>query len=280
MALATPAFAATDVAPVAGTPCNAEGSFPIVYEWGLESPYCVGIGWDGFYFWVSSGDQYTGSCDFYIFDDLGNLMDIVPQNAGATGWGHRDLCWVCDCNGQPCAHDGVMLGSYSNSIDAFCCWFHSQCAFKGFFNGPISPCRALTDDGNRNIYTCGFGEYCWVGYWNCMYGNVVTWTQGGGPWDGCYGLAYDCDLQCLWMTTADYTGNLYQLDLNCNLMNQYTFLPEYDIQGGCEMAYTPSHGTVLAVIHQFSPDMVSLYDVGSQCATEEETWGSIKAMYK
>jgi hypothetical protein len=269
--VATSAFAATEVSPFPGTPSQPEGDFPYDICIQLVDIYSVGVGWDGTYLWSSNGDQAGGGCQFYIWDDLGNMIDIVPQGGGATGWGHRDLAWVCICDG--------MMGSYSSNIDVFDSYLGGTCAFEGFFNGPISPCRAMAWDGYY-VYTCGFGEYLYRGHWDCLFGTGVTWEIIGGPFDGCYGLSYDCDNDCLWMTTADYTGNLYQLDMAGNIIGTYTFLPEFDIQGGCEMAYTPTWGTRLAVLQQSSPDQICLYDVDSQCAAEEETWGSIKAMFK
>jgi hypothetical protein len=267
LALAATAFAASDVAPVQGTPSYGEGTFPIVHQWGIpQDNHCVGLGFDGTYIWVSAGDATTGQCSFYIFDDLGNLMDTRPQGAGASGWGHRDLCF-----------DGThMFGSFSNVINGF----DTASIHQGYFVGAINPNRAEAYDGTY-FYVCGFGEYIWRGQWDGFWGSTPGWTiLSAGTISGCYGMAYDNVQNCIWMSMADYSGDLGQYDMNGNLLNTYTMLPEFDISGGCEMANTGTFGNVLAVLQQYSPDTVVFYDVGSASAVEEGSWGEIKAMFK
>lgn len=268
LALAASAFAYTDVAPVHNYPTGGEGSFPILHSWGMpDDPYCVGLGYDGTYFWVSAGDQAGFGCRFYIYDDLGNLMDTRPQGAGATGWGHRDMCW-----------DGnYMHGSYSSQINGF----DASSAHMGFWMGPgISPCRAMGFDG-IHFYACGFGEFLWQGTWDGNWGSTGSWTMlTGTTISGAYGLAHDGSNSCLWMTVADYSGNLFQYDTSGNLLNTYTFLPEYDIQGGCAMAITSTWGCVLGVLHQSDPDQVALYDVGCVVPVEQQSWGGVKARFR
>jgi hypothetical protein len=263
------AYAVTDVAPGAtpGSGSSGEGTFPILFEISLDlNNYCVGVGFDGEYFWVSAGDQMTGLCQFYIYDDAGNLLDTQAQGAGATGWGHRDMAW----NGM------YMFGSYSNMVDGY----SDPATFAGFFIGPISPCRALAYDGS-DFYTSGFGEYLWKLTWDGSWGTVAATENLGGPWDGAYGLAYDCSGGCLYMTTADYTGNIHKLAMDGFLLDTYTTLPEYDIQGGCTMADC-QWGYVLVVLQQFSPDMLSFYDIGAggPSPVEDASWGEIKSLFQ
>ena len=110
LVLASASFAGTNEFTFPGTPCATDGTFPIIYEFPLTlDAHNVGIGFDGNYIWVSAGDYTTGICQFYLYDDMGNLMFTYPQLAGATGWGHRDMCF-----------DGTyMYGSYSTEIHAF-----------------------------------------------------------------------------------------------------------------------------------------------------------------
>lgn len=274
--VAGPASAVTaDVSPYPATPSDPEGSFPIVYSWGIpDDPYCVGIGWDmdGQVFWVSAGDQAGFGCRFYIYDDLGNLLDTRPQAGGATGWGHRDMTW------HPCYP--AMLGSYGTQINGF----DGASVYLGSFTGPgMSPCRALTCDMDY-VYTTGFGEYLWRGDWDCTWGSNPTWEMlGANTWPGAYGLARCTDCipgDGLWMTTADYSGDLLFIDLAGGLVNTFTTLPEYDIHGGCEMADTPTWGCALAILMQSSPDQVVLYDVCQCVPVEEASWGQIKAMFE
>ena len=266
--LASAGFAGTNEYTDPGTSYATDGTFNILYEFPLDlDVHCVGIGFDGTYVWVSAGDYTTGICQFYLFDDMGNLMFTFSQLAGATGWGHRDLCF-----------DGTyMYGSYSTEIHAF----DTSGSYVGYFNGPgISPCRALAYDGYY-FYTCGFGEYIYRGHWDGVWGSTPDWQAiSGSVVDGCYGMAYDWANDCLWVTTANYTGDILQFSMDGGQMGTHTTLPEYDIQGGCTMAGTASWGVVLAVIQQSDPDMVTFYDVDSFSPVEDATWGSIKALYR
>ncbi len=266
LVLAVASFAGTNEYTSPGTPSATDGTFSIVYEFPLEDIYCVGIGFDGTYIWVSAGDMGSGICQFYIFDDMGNLMFTFAQGAGATSWGHRDLCF-----------DGTyMYGSYNTEIHAF----DTSGNYVGFFNGPgISPCRALAYDGTY-FYTSGFSEPIWRGQWDGVFGSTPAWVQIAPAISGCYGMAYDWANACLWVTTADYTGDLLQFAMDGSPLGTHTFLPEYDIQGGCTMAGTASWGMVLAVLQQFTPDMVTFYDVDSSTPVEPASWTAIKAMYR
>ena len=265
------AYAITsDIAPGAapGGGSSGDGDFPILFEIDLSiNDYCVGVGFDGTYFWVSAGDTGTGQCQFYIYDEAGNLLDTQVQGGGATGWGHRDMCW-----------DGMyMFGSYSNLIDGY----SDPATFEGFFIGPISPNRALAYDGAA-FYTCGFSEYLWKLTWDGTWGTVAGTENLGGTHSGAYGLAYDCSAGCLWMSTADYTGSIHQFAMDGTLIFTYTTLPEYDIQGGCTMADTQQYGYVLAVLQQSTPDMLTLYDngAGGPSPIEDASWGEIKSLFQ
>ena len=193
-------------------------------------------------------------------------MDTRPQGAGSSGWGHRDLCF-----------DGTyMFGSFSAVFNGF----DTGSIHQGYFNGPISPNRAEAYDGTY-FYTCGFGEYIWQGQWDGFWGSSPTWTNiSGSTVSGAYGMAYDGVQNVIWMTLADYSGGLLQYSTAGALLNTFTFLPEYDISGGCEMANTGTFGNVLSVLQQSTPDQVVFYDVGSASAVEEGSWGQIKAMFK
>jgi hypothetical protein len=235
---------------------GGRGSFPILATIPLPNAYSVGVGWDGTYFWVSAGDQQTGFCEFYLYDDLGNLIDQNPQGAGATGWGHRDMAW-----------DGsYMFGSFDYNVNGFSDIY----TYDGSFVGIISPNRAMAYDGTY-FYTCGFGEYLWRLEWDGIWGSTATATQlTTTTIGGCYGLAYDSARNCLWMTTADYSGNIFQYDMTGNLLNTYTSLPEYDLHGGCTMADTPNYGEVLCVLMQSDPDTLVLYNLGASIDVEKE----------
>lgn len=263
----TGAYATEDVSPIAGVPNYGDGTFPIVATIPLDiNNHCVGVGWDGEYLWVSAGDATTGQCEFYWFLEDGTMVDNQPQGAGATGWGHRDMCY-----------DGeYVFGSYSYSINGFT---YPPLNHEGYLNGPISPNRAEAHDGTY-FYVCGFGEYLYQLDWDGVWGSTAGVTNLGGPWDGAYGLAYDYMDDCLYMTTADYSGNIFKIGMDGSLIETYTSLPEHDIHGGCTMACT-SYGYVLVVLWQASPDTLVFYDLGhGPSAAEDGTWGSIKALFR
>jgi hypothetical protein len=257
-----------DTTPDRGEPSATKGSFPILFEFDLPNAYSVGVGFDGTYIWVSAGDQQTGFCEFYLYDQQGNLVDEAHQGGGPTGWGHRDMAW----NGE------YMFGSYDPFIDGFSDIY----TYDGLFGGPINPNRAMAYDGTY-FYTSGFSEMLWQLEWDGIWGSTATAVTLSGPYSGAYGLAYDEEYDCLWMTTADYTGDLLQFDMDGNIIDTYTCLPEYDIQGGCTMADTDDYGYVLVVLQQFSPDRITFYDVGHGVADEpdldcegDQTWEDVE----
>ena len=255
-----------DVAPAAGVPHPGEGSFPILFVIPMDiNAYCVGVGYDRTNFWVSAGDQGTGTCEFYIWDEYGNMIDNVPQGSGATGWGNRDLCW----NGH------YMFGSYSNLVNAW----GPDYAFADCFIGCLNPNRALAYNG-PNYFTGGFSDQFTRMEWNGVFGTAATCTFLGS-WSGTYGLAWDYIDEVLYMSTADYSGDLYQLSTDGFLLNTYTTVPEYYVHGGCTMACTAQYGYILCVLMQYSPDSLVFYDLGhGPSPTETGSWGSIKAMYR
>ena len=270
LVLATASFAGTNEYTSPGTPYATDGTFNIVYEFpllALDDAHCVGLGFDGTYIWVSAGDITTGICHYYLYDEMGNLMYTFDQSAGATGWGHRDLCF-----------DGTyMYGSFDTTIHAF----NTLGDYVGYFNGPgISPCRALAYDGYY-FYTSGFSEFIYRGHWDGVWGSTPDWQAiSGDVISGCYGMAYDGSNDCLWVTTADYTGDLIQFSTDGGQLGAHTTLPEYDVMGGAQMINTGSFGMVLGVLQQFTPDTVVFYDVDAFSPVEDVSWASIKAMYR
>ncbi len=251
-----------DLAPKSVGADPRDGTFPILGSIPLEmNVYCVGVGHDGTYFWVSAGDQATGQCEFYILDEYGNLVDNVPQGGGATGWGHRDLCW-----------DGTyMYGSSSILVDAF----GPDYMFAGSFEGCLDPNRALAFDGTY-FYTAGFSEE--LTRMEVVGGAAICTYLG--VWDGAYGLAYDSLADALYMSTANATGNLHCLTTAGALLNTYTTLPEYDHHGGCTMAATAQFGAILCVLMQAVPDALVFYDMDHNTPVVAESWSAIKAMFR
>ena len=256
-----------DFSQKAGTPNYSDGTFPILGTIpNDQNDYCVGVGYDGTNFWVSAGDQATGQCEFYIWDEYGNLLDNVPQGGGASSWGHRDMCW----NGS------YMFGSFSTMVDGF----GPDYMFAGYFIGALNPNRAMAYNGTY-FYTAGFGEQLTQMEWDGVWGSAASNTYLGA-WDGAYGLAYCGIDDVLYMSTADYSGNIHMIDPGTGfLLDTFTSLPEYDIAGGCTMACTAQFGDILVILMQSAPDTLVFYDLGhGPSATDAGSWGAIKAMYR
>jgi len=270
VALAGTASAATnDVATGIAVPWTGSTDNPILLgSFPLADTYCVGLGWDGDYVWVSAGDQAGPPCKFYLYDEYGNLVDQGGQGGGATGWGHRDLAMK----------DGVMFGSYSNLVDGHSYAGTGIFIFEGYFIGaPINPNRAMACDGTY-FYSGGFGTNLYRMEWNGTYGSASVVTDLGGPYSGTYGMAYDCYQDCLWVTTASSTGEIYQFDTTGFPLN--VFVDGARTFGGCEMSTTTQYGTALTAIDQASPDAVLFYDVQSlPSPVEPASWGQIKSLF-
>jgi hypothetical protein len=263
-----------EVAPgVGGSGSMADGTFPIMATIDLEAQtsgnvYSVGVGYDG-NFWVSTGDQATGFCEFYLYDEYGTLLDNVQQGGGATGWGHRDMCY-----------DGeFMFGSYSNLVDGF----GPDMGYAGYFVGAISPNRALATDGDY-FYTCGFGEYLYRMSWDGNFGSAAfPEIISAATFASCYGLAYDGNDDVLYMTfsSSGGPGDIYQISPDGVTLNIFSTEPEYLQHGGCTMACTAQFGDILCILMQDTPDVLVMYDLGhGPSPINDGSWGSIKAMYR
>jgi hypothetical protein len=270
VAFAGTAFAANDVANTGSTPqytperiLDQVGYIPLDLN-----AYSVGCGDDGMYLWVSAGDQATGACTFYLYDEYGNLIDEAPQGGGATGWGHRDMC-----------HNGdYMFGSYGNLVDGFMDIY----TFSGYFIGaPIPVNRAMAYAGGL-FFTSGFGDPLYSMEWDGTWGSSATLTNLGGPWEAAYGLAYDCGWDCLWMTTASSSGyGVHQIGLDGFHINTY-FDPLHPLYGGCTMTDTAQWGYVLCALVQESPDGLVFYDMESTgpSPVQDSSWGEIKGLFR
>jgi hypothetical protein len=268
LAFAGSAYAATDAAskgvhyPGPTDDPTEVGYFPI-----NGNDYCVGLGWDGSYLWIAAGVGTLPNCMFYLYDEYGNQIDSGAQGGGASGWGDRDLAFK----------DGVMFGSFSTHVDGHSYAGTGIFIYEGFFNGPLNPNRAMAWDGTY-FYTGGFGFNVYRMEWNGVWGSTATSTIFTPAYSGTYGLAYDNCQDCLWMTTADYTGTIYKIDMTGAQVGVYYDLV-HTIWGGCEMAHTTQYGYVLATVAQESPDAVVFYDVQSPSPVESASWGKIKSLF-
>ncbi len=264
LAVALVSPAAADEAP--------RSSFTIVHSFEVDHPWSWGIGFDGTNFWVSSGVPlaYGDTTMFWIYDTSGALVDSLIQVDG-THWGCRDL--VCDGTYMFGSEDGRIRG------------FDMSGNYVGWFGGPLTPNRGLAYDGTY-FYCCNYDDAVyrveWDGSWNGPPASIEEIIPAGTGFR--YGMAYDEDLDCLWMTYADdVEARVEKYSTDGDLLGTYTTLPEYSDPAGAAMADTP-YGYVLAILHLDSghadgTDRVVLYDV-SQTPVEKRTWSRIKAMYR
>jgi hypothetical protein len=259
-----------DIAPTTGTPHYGDTYFGYLGQCPLDfDNHCVGVGWDGTYLWVSAGDGTTGHCSFYILDWECNQIASVVQGGGATGWGNRDLAYAY----------GYMWGSFSYAVNAFNPGTYD---YAGNFMGCINPNRCMAYGCDDAFYTCGFGEYIYRMTWDGSWGSSAFCDVIGGPVSGAYGMAYDYQEDCLWMTTADYSGDVYKYSCSGALIETFTVtaLGPWDIQGGCTMACHPEWNHILVVLMQSAPDTIVFIDLEhNPTPVEDSSWGAIKAMY-
>ncbi len=224
-----------------------DGSFPILYATDLFIPYVAGLGHDGVDFWVATGDQASGQCQFHIVDEYGGLVTSVPQGGGATGWGCRDL-----------AFDGThMFGSHSGNVDGY----DADYQYVGSFQGcPIHPHRNLAY-GQGHFYASGFGTDLYRMEWNGVWGTTAACVDlGPSPVPAATSFAYDEVLDGLWVTAG--THELLRLAWGGGgAIDTFTIRPEYEQARFCTMAHT-RFGYVLAVLVDADPATLVLYDLG------------------
>ncbi len=69
----------------------------VIFEMDVETPtgdnQCLGIEFDGSYFYVTGANSGSDPNKVYVLDTLGNLIWEMDQPAHSTSWGWRDFCW-------------------------------------------------------------------------------------------------------------------------------------------------------------------------------------------
>ncbi len=231
---------------------------------GIPNPYTVGCGWDGTYFWITNGAGQTGAATgmFYLFSSDGILVDSFPQNT-APGWGLRDLCF-----------DGTYIyGSDDNQIDYYDITSHEKVG--AFTSNATSTNRALAYDGTH-FYTGNYTEFIYQITWDGVSGSTATHTTWSSEATSIYGAAWDPFNECLWATSASYSGIIAQIAPDGSLVANHTVISG-GTYGGATMRNT-SPVVELFVIEQSYPDALRGYDVTPEALTRD-SWGSIKSMF-
>ena len=78
-----------------------------------------------------------------------------------------------------------------------------------------------------------------------------------------------------------WDGVVYEIDLEGNLLAEWTTMPEYPRHGGATMACTGQFGYILCILMQADSDMLVFYDLGyGPSPVNDSSWGKIKAMFR
>jgi len=144
---------------------------------------CLGIEFDGTYFWVTGAGDGTGTQNrIHKFDANSNYMTSYPQNT-SSAWGWRDLAW----DGQ------YLYASDDYDIDVF---DPATGTVVNTYVGvsPVNPARALAyDPVTGNFWTASFSssiyEFDLTGFVHNTFTNTksiygMAWDEvsEGGPW--------------------------------------------------------------------------------------------------
>ena len=268
LAVAFVAFGMTDHAPNISVPQQGTDAWfdqigTIDVETAAGNAYSVGCGFDGTYVWVTNGAGQAGEPTglFLLFQEDGTFVTSFNQNT-APGWGLRDLC----CDGM------YMYGSVSTAIDYYDISTYEK---VGAFTGPQNPNRALAYDGTY-FYTGNFGTEVYQITWDGVSGSTASSSVWSTAATSVYGAAWDEIGQCMWVTSADASGIVAQIDASGALIDTYTPVAG-GTYGGATMGSTVPINT-LWIFNQGTPDQVLGYDVTPD-ALSRDTWGSIKSLF-
>ncbi|UCG92070.1 MAG: T9SS type A sorting domain-containing protein, partial [candidate division WOR-3 bacterium] len=189
--------------------------YDVLFELDVETPtsdnQCLGVEFDGTYFYITGGNSGTEPNKIYVIDTVGNLIWTIDQPAHATGWGWRNLCW----DGAYAGPDRVdtLYSFYSSSLEKFGIDLNSGILnYYGSIPVPGISGRALAympeslwffTAGGDSIYR--FGE-----------AHPALHQSTNTPWNT-YGAAYDTDTAeggWVWLHSQDdpWTGFDLQIE--------------------------------------------------------------------
>ncbi len=261
-------LATTDMAPTVGvrpqgvdTWLEQIGSIDV--EAVAGNAYSVGCGFDGTYLWATNGAGQAGGTTgvFILFEEDGTYFATYNQN-NAPGWGLRDLTF-----------DGTyMYGSVTTAIDYYDVGTHAK---VGAFTGPQNPNRALAFDGTY-FYTGNFGTEVYRLTWNGVSGSTATSTIWSTAATSVYGAAWDELNDCMWVTSADASGIVAQIDPAGALIANHVLVSGGTFGGACMGSDSPVN--TLWILNQGTPDTLLGFDVNPEALTRD-TWGAIKAVF-
>lgn len=263
-------LANTDMAPtigvrLQGVDTSLEQIASINVEAQAGNVYSVGCGFDGTYLWVTNGAMQGGGTNnyFLLFEEDGTYFATYNQNGG-SGWGLRDLT----CDGT------YMYGSVTTAIDYYDIGTHLK---VGSFIGPQNPNRALAWDGTY-FYTGNFGTEVYRLTWNGVSGSTATSTVWSTAATSVYGAAWDALNNCMWVTSADASGIVAEINASGTLVQNHVLVPGGTYGGACMGTGTTDATSTLWILNQGTPDTLLGFAV-TPTALSRDTWGAIKAVF-
>jgi len=241
------------------SPTYTVGQLPTILDFGdevfmfdPETPTgdirCLGIEFDGTYFWVTGAGDGSGTQNrIHQYDNAGTYIQSFMQNT-SSAWGWRDLAW-----------DGEYLyASDDTQIDIF----------DPAFNGPENPNRALAyDPATDHFWTANFSSNIYEFDRNGVVVHSYPNTQGLSI----YGMAWDDASQdgpWLWIHSQDGTPGLTwsQFDPITGTFTGIVFIGVDNGSGGIaggaafSTEWDPAFGIAFG-LQQGTPDIVKGYEI-------------------
>lgn len=194
--------------------CAADTSLgDVIFELDVQTPtgdnQCLGVEFDGRYFYVTGANSSIDPNKIYVIDTLGNLIWEMYQPGHSTGWGWRDLCWDRVYVGLD--RIDTLYASVNSNVDLFgidltggnLIYFRS-------FSGPYSPNRALACEGPHSwFYSANFNTQIY------RFKKTGEFDLLDNPYH-MYGAAYDSDTVdggWVWWHSQDDPGTGYLLQI-------------------------------------------------------------------
>jgi hypothetical protein len=232
----------------------------VLFEIDVETPtgdnQCLGVEFDGTYFWVTGGGIGVDPNKLYKFDTAGTLIATYDQPGHSTGWGWRDLTF-----------DGTYLyASVDELVDQI---DPATGLYTGVsIPGPENPNRALAyDPATDHFWTANFGSAIYE------FARDGTLINSFGNTYPIYGLAWDdVSEDGPWLWVHDQEDDLVSSRVHARqfdpIAGVYTGV-EYngvfhaypdDIAGGAAF-YDDGGVGVFVGLTQNSPDLIYGLDV-------------------
>lgn len=189
--------------------------YDVLFEMDVETPtgdnQCLGVEFDGTYFYVTGGNAGMDPNKIYVIDTLGIVIWTIDQPVHVTGWGWRHLCW----DGTYTGHDRVdtLYAFHASSLEKFGIDLTSGILnYYGTIPVPGISGRALA----YMPESLWFFTTDWDSIYKFGAANPALHQSTHTPWD-IYGAAYDTDTAeggWVWLHSQDdpWTGFDLQIE--------------------------------------------------------------------